>query len=196
MTHTDLRACPFCGAALRIRNSVNAYGHCETEGFWMNARKVIVPLDDPRQVSGWNTRARTPDTAPSQSDTETDDNGEAMICTGCGSTKTLAALRKRSGVISCCPERHMVRADTALRAAEAENAELTAFRNGYKDTIRRLQDSVSAAEAREKVLREAAEDLVSWFDNTTHGAWVLPAGPFGVDDALEAARRALGGSND
>ena len=42
----------------------------------------------------------------------------------------------------------------ALRAAEAENAELTAFRNGYKDTIRRLQDSVSAAEAETARLRE------------------------------------------
>ena len=84
MTHTDLRACPFCGAALRIRNSVNAYGQCETEGCWMNARKVIVPLDDPRQVSDWNTRARTPDTAPRKPFCETCSKDVAeVLCPTC-----------------------------------------------------------------------------------------------------------------
>ena len=74
---------------------------------------------------------------------------------------------------------------TALRAAEAENAELTAFRNGYKDTIRRLQDSVSAAVAREKVLRIELEHIVRECD-------ALNKGPV----AVSIARRALGGGNN
>ena len=74
---------------------------------------------------------------------------------------------------------------TALRAAEAENAELTAFRNGYKDTIRRLQDSISAAEVREKVLRIELEHIVRECD-------ALNKGPV----AVSIARRALGGGNN
>ena len=77
---------------------------------------------------------------------------------------------------------------------EAENAELTAFRNSYKDTIRRLQDSISAAEAREQKLREALMALLPKVQGED--------GCLEDDDLctiiitfreLVAARRALGG---
>ena len=116
VTHTDLRACPFCGAALRIRNSVNAYGQCETEGCWMNARKVIVPLDDPRQVSGWNTRARTPDSAPSQ-------NGDLIA-------RAHAECRELEGVIN---HTTMFEFIDALRAAEAREQKLREALTFYAD---------------------------------------------------------------
>lgn len=58
MTHDrELEGCPFCGIALTIREGVNSSGRCDTEGCWMNARKCVVPFDDPRQVKAWNTRA-------------------------------------------------------------------------------------------------------------------------------------------
>ena len=85
---------------------------------------------------------------------------------------------------------------TALRAAEAENAELTAFRNSYKDTIRRLQDSVSAAEAREQKLRKHLETVL----DEAEDVFVCMADATGIDrhnmpKPFIAARRALGGDN-
>lgn len=52
-----LKPCPFCGAPLYIRSGVNAYGRCETEGCWLHARKITVPLHDPVQVAAFNIRA-------------------------------------------------------------------------------------------------------------------------------------------
>jgi hypothetical protein len=44
--------------------------------------------------------------------TELDAIGEAMVCEGCGTTKTVAAILERHGpqAIACCPERKMVAA--------------------------------------------------------------------------------------
>lgn len=56
----ELKGCPFCGAALFIRHSVNSYGRCETPGCWVHERKVTVPLDDPTEVAAWNRRPSPP----------------------------------------------------------------------------------------------------------------------------------------
>ncbi len=56
MVTQALKPCPFCGVALTIRNSVNPSARCDTEGCWMNARMIAIPLDDPRQTTAWDTR--------------------------------------------------------------------------------------------------------------------------------------------
>ena len=53
----ELKPCPFCRKPLFIRESVNAYGRCDTPGCWMHERKMTVPLGDRDQVAAWNTRA-------------------------------------------------------------------------------------------------------------------------------------------
>ena len=41
--------------------------------------------------------------------TELDCNGEAKVCSGCGTTKTLEAIKAANPqALSCCPERKMV----------------------------------------------------------------------------------------
>lgn len=41
--------------------------------------------------------------------TQCDDHDEAMVCTGCGTTKTIAHIRANSATaFTCCPERKMV----------------------------------------------------------------------------------------
>lgn len=59
-----LRECPFCAKPLRISAGYNQYGRCETENCWMHERKMIVPLDDSRQVEQWNTRTALTSPAP------------------------------------------------------------------------------------------------------------------------------------
>ncbi len=53
-----LAECPFCGVPLTIRRSVNPSARCDTDGCWMCERMIAIPLDDPRHVAAWNTRAR------------------------------------------------------------------------------------------------------------------------------------------
>jgi hypothetical protein len=54
--NVQLEPCPFCGEPLWEGGGRNPYGRCETGDCWMNARRMVVPLDDHRQVSQWNTR--------------------------------------------------------------------------------------------------------------------------------------------
>jgi len=51
---------------------------------------------------------------------ERDANGEAMLCEGCGTSKTIAAILAQHGkaAISCCPERKMVEARFFWRQAQ------------------------------------------------------------------------------
>jgi len=65
-------------------------------------------------IAAWNIRPAGQSIAPVASMIEIDDSGEAMVCTGCGTTKTLQNLRRKPGVFSCCPERNMVRVRSAL----------------------------------------------------------------------------------
>lgn len=58
-----LGPCPFCAKPMTIRDSVNSYGRCDTEGCWMNARAMTVPFSDPRQVDQWNARTPSNSTA-------------------------------------------------------------------------------------------------------------------------------------
>ena len=62
MTHTDLLPCPFCQKPLTVNPANDAF--CQTPRCWMASRLIAIPLDVPDQVEAWNTRARTPDTAP------------------------------------------------------------------------------------------------------------------------------------
>ena len=60
---------------------------------------------------------------------------------------------------------------------------------------------IAASTAREKAkdveiagLRSVMEDLLSWFDDEPEPRqWVLPAGEYGADDAIKAARAVLSG---
>lgn len=60
----QLKSCPFCAKPLTIRNGVNPYGRCDTEGCWMAEAKIGISCDDPKQVERWNTRP-----APAATDT-------------------------------------------------------------------------------------------------------------------------------
>lgn len=54
-------SCPFCGNGLTYSSGrMNKVGYCDTEDCWLHERKVTVPLDDPRQVAAFNTRALFP----------------------------------------------------------------------------------------------------------------------------------------
>jgi hypothetical protein len=60
MTSLDpgkLADCPFCGAPLTLGGGVNPWGRCDTPECWMNERKLVIPLDEPTQITAWNTRA-------------------------------------------------------------------------------------------------------------------------------------------
>ena len=144
---------------------------CETCG------KDVAEVLCPTCAKWW---ADNPPPAPSQS---RDLIAEAQQCVADGTHED--AWDENGNPIGWVVEHHAIsickKLITALRAAEAEIAELTAFRNGYKDTIRRLQDSVSAAEAETARLREALEQIVENEDQFSM-AW-----------AAETARRALGG---
>jgi len=51
---------------------------------------------------------------------EVDAKGEAMVCTGCGTTRTVAAIRASSTTaFTCCPERKMIAVRAALSATPA-----------------------------------------------------------------------------
>lgn len=52
----ELKSCPFCAKPLTVRNGVNPYGRCDTEGCWMAEAKIGISCDDPKQVERWNTR--------------------------------------------------------------------------------------------------------------------------------------------
>jgi hypothetical protein len=56
----ELKPCPFCGEPLTVGGGCNPYGRCDTENCWMSARRIALPIDDPRQVEAWNTRASPP----------------------------------------------------------------------------------------------------------------------------------------
>ncbi|MGH8010350.1 MAG: hypothetical protein ACREQ3_25430 [Candidatus Binatia bacterium] len=61
---SELKPCPFCAKPLTVRNGVNPYGRCDTEGCWMAEAKIGISCDDPKQVERWNTRP-----APAATDT-------------------------------------------------------------------------------------------------------------------------------
>lgn len=48
-------------------------------------------------------------------------------------------------------------------------------------------------DARVAELEEVLGDLLSWFDKPSEPEWRIKAGPYGADDAVEAARTALEG---
>ena len=52
-----LLPCPFCRHNLVVNGEI---ARCATLGCWVSSRNVLVPLDVPRQVAEWNTRAHPP----------------------------------------------------------------------------------------------------------------------------------------
>ncbi len=68
----ELKSCPFCAKPLTVRNGVNPYGRCDTEGCWMAEAKIGISCDDPKQVERWNTRP-----APAATDTGLETVGTA-----------------------------------------------------------------------------------------------------------------------
>ena len=72
-----------------------------------------------------------------------DTDGRVMICTGCGTSETVEWIKTNSATaFTCCPERKMVRAISALDEVtrlRAVNAGLvdahTRLRNGYADAV-------------------------------------------------------------
>ena len=76
-----------------------------------------------RAMLAFATEAASPTPpAPLRADAgevETDEAGEAMVCTGCSTTRTVAAIRRRSPTaFTCCPERKMVPVRAALTARQ------------------------------------------------------------------------------
>lgn len=73
---------------------------------------------------------------------ERDANGEAMVCTGCGTTRTLDHIRYiKPKALSCCPERKMIPVREAIatdRANDEQRArevlEATRERDLFRDT--------------------------------------------------------------
>ncbi|KAB2762252.1 hypothetical protein F9K98_10450 [Brucella anthropi] len=65
----ELKSCPFCAKPLTVRNGVNPYGRCDTEGCWMAEAKIGISCDDPKQVERWNTRP-TPVATPADATDE------------------------------------------------------------------------------------------------------------------------------
>ncbi|MCG7357123.1 Lar family restriction alleviation protein [Roseomonas mucosa] len=62
----EILPCPFCGKPVfEKRRKNNPYAKCVTEGCF-GARLQVVSLDDPQQVSEWNTRPTAPSTAGDQ----------------------------------------------------------------------------------------------------------------------------------
>ena len=51
---TTLKPFPFCRCNLVVSGEI---ARCATLGCWVSSRNVLVPLDVPRQVAEWNTRA-------------------------------------------------------------------------------------------------------------------------------------------
>jgi hypothetical protein len=104
-------------------------------------------------------------------------------------------------------KREYVRADAALSQGELREA-LTGIKRyglmfmngtpyiGEKATGRYVNyNDVAALSQPQGELREALADLVSWFDGgpSSYGPWIIKAGPYGADEAVEAARAALAG---
>jgi hypothetical protein len=62
-----------------------------------------------RMMFGATTPAALESRAGDAGEIETAENGEAMVCTGCGTTRTVVAIVAKSATaFTCCPERKMV----------------------------------------------------------------------------------------
>jgi len=68
----------------------------------------------------------------------------------------------------------------------------TGFDGGVNSPPVKAHDALLRLRAENERLKEALDDLVSWFPETKPvPVWKIRAGEFGADDAVEAARNAL-----
>lgn len=58
----ELKPCPMCNRPLTVSLGVNPTARCNTPDCWISERRIGIPLDDPKQVAAWNTRAPAVDT--------------------------------------------------------------------------------------------------------------------------------------
>lgn len=79
---------------------------------------------------------------------------------------------------------------------QADHAEINLKADFIDKTLNQLAASderIAQLEAENRRLREALTDLASWFDGgpSSYGPWIIKAGEYGADDAVNAARAAL-----
>ena len=91
---------------------------------WRDGKEAVATCNDSLQVAppSPSSEAISPPDAPTA--TELDACNEAMVCTGCGTTKTVAFIRANSATaFTCCPERKMIPVREMWRGAVTqENA--------------------------------------------------------------------------
>lgn len=121
--------------------------------------------------------------------TQRDTDGKVMICTGCGSTETLAAICARNPkVVSCCPDRKMVRAGDEMARLYAEVQRL----RGYQQVIL-AKHGITCVEHHEacKKLKKAAEALEYYAAGDHYDGGDVPGHIYVLDDHGHIARETL-----
>lgn len=118
----ELAACPLCGQHPK-RNGRGKAGGVLCVGDNATVSKIhrfqTYGADQIEADAAWERFAR-PSPAPSEQSEvgcpiELDSEGEAMVCTGCCTTRTIAHIRYISpGALCCCPERKMIPVRQAL----------------------------------------------------------------------------------
>ena len=162
MTHTDLKPCPFCGGA-DIRIIVNGPQYF---GFCYGCGMETAALPTKREtITAWNTRARTPDTAPSQS-ADLIAEAEAYF---------MLEYADQQGLQDQFIVRDLI---TALRAAE--------------QWVGILQSDLEAAEAKRANARKTLHDVMADNERLREALTEIERDT-GDGHAKFIARRALGG---
>ena len=155
----QLKSCPFCAKPLTIRNGVNPYGRCDTEGCWMAEAKIGISCDDPKQVERWNTRP-----APAATDTGLVTVGIQYAHEHSITGRTMWGWQKEWKGCSAIGTRELVTRSQAekLLAAERANTE-TALeqRNMTIAELTRLEADNAAQAARIKELDGECNELVA-----------------------------------
>jgi hypothetical protein len=97
--------------------------------------------------------------------TELDDRNEGMVCTGCGTTKTVAFIKANSPTaFTCCPERNMIPVRDAIKPAESPLPTLQRLGqefdagDGWADLMTKAIGDIAAALA----LAGKTEKVASW----------------------------------
>ena len=136
-TVTELPPCPFCGGKSYIDTKESIITGCrvfypscldaECPGF------IVEPMNvwptERQCIAAWSKRA-TPEPAGDLVERACRDNdGQVMVCTGCGTTDTIDWIKANSNTaFSCCPERKMVPIRAAIAAMPDHAA---AYEDGY-----------------------------------------------------------------
>ena len=118
-------------AETRLREAVDAFLEWNEGPTEMKRPEVYQ-----RKVRAIRAALTQPEPTAQQA-TELDANNEAMVCTGCGTTKTVEFIKENSpAAFTCCPEREMipVRAALSFRQGEAVAWQWRAYEYGSPRT--------------------------------------------------------------